>query len=509
MPAVDRAELQAMREDLARWVVSNPRVARKVAREYRDLRIRVARIDPNEFVEFVIKDEKTGGAVYQEPIHEEFQRLADEYDRLILWAHVEGGKTTQLGIGRTLWLLGRDPNMRIGVVSSSARNQASKITETLKNYIEKSPQLHAVFPHLRPGRMWTSSAFTVDRTVLSKDPTVQSTSLETSSLTGSRIDHFLIDDILTFDNTRTQEQRERVLQWLMSSTIMGRVEAAGRVIFLGNAFHPEDAMHKLAQNLGWHFAKFPVYDDRGEPAWPARWPRERIEKRRSEIHPDEFARQLLCLARDDSSGRFKREWIHKCMDRGVGKKFANALNALPPGYAVYTGVDLAVGKKKTSALTCLFTIVVHPNGDREVVAPPDTGRWAGNEIVSRIIDTHNRFNSIVYVENNGVQQYIVDFTKDQSAVPCKPLFTGKNKTHPEFGIEGMATEMSNGKWIIPSYGDHRSHPEIMAWADELVYYDPRAHAGDRLMASWIARQGAKEWEKRPKMRTGRLDLLVR
>ena len=497
-----------MLADMLRWSVENPRVARKVAGEYRRLRLRLAQDDVNEFIEFVLRDEATGKPVTQEPIHEEFQALADEHSRLILWGCVESGKTSQLAIGRTLWRLGRDPNIRIAIVSSAQKNQSSKIVANLQTYIEKSRDLQAVFPGLRPGRLWTTTSFTVDRTVLSKDPTVQATSVETGSLTGSRIDLMIIDDVLNHDNTRTATGRAKITQSLASSTFMGRLTADSQVLFLGNAFHPDDAMHEYAKNESWHFAKFPVADSAGNLAWSERWPQARIDQKRGEMHPDEVARQLFCIARDDSAGRFKRAWIHQCMDRGAGKKIAHSLHSLPPGYACFTGVDLGVRKKAGSDLTCLFTIVVHPNEDREVICC-ETGRWAGNEIVLRIIDVHHRYNSIVYVENNGAQQYIIDFTKDQSAVPTRALFTGKNKVHPEFGIEGLATEMSNAKWIIPSYGDHRAHPELMLWADELVYYDPKAHSGDRLMASWIAREGARQWKKRPKIQQGSLQLQTR
>ena len=506
--ARDLGEKVSMLEDMLRWSVDNPRVARKVAGDYRRLRIRLAQDDVNEFIEFVLRDEATGKPVVQAPMHEEFQTLADRYDRLILWGMVESGKTSALAVGRTLWRLGRDHNLRVAIVSSAQKNQAGKIVANLQAYIKKSRDLHAVFPGLRPGRHWTSNSFTVDRTVLSKDPTVQATSIETGSLTGSRIDLMIIDDVLNHDNTRTADGRAKTVASLGSSTFIGRMTATSQILFLGNAFHPDDAMHAYAKNPSWHFAKFPVQLSDGTLTWPERWPQSRIDKRRGEMHPDEVARQLFCIARDDSAGRFKRAWIHQCMDRGAGKKIAHSLNSLPPGYACFTGVDLGVRKKAGSDFTVLFTIVVHPNEDREVICC-ESGRWAGNEIVNRIIDTHRRYNSIIYVENNGAQQYILDFTKDQSAVPCRPLFTGKNKVHPDFGIEGLATEMSNSKWIVPSYGDHRAHPELMLWADELVYYDPSAHSGDRLMASWIAREGAREWKKRPKIQQGSIQLQAR
>jgi hypothetical protein len=137
----------------------------------------------------------------------------------------------------------------------------------------------------------------------------------------------------------------------------------------------------------------------------------------------------------------------------------------------------------------------------------ESGRWAGPEIVERIIDTHKRFHSIVVVESNATQEFILQFTRKMSAVPVKPYYTGaKVFRDPHFGIESLATELANEKWIIPSR-DGRAHPEIEAWVSELLFYDPRAHPGDRLMASWFAREGARM--SMPKAQFGRMDLTRR
>lgn len=501
------ARFYALREDLRRWVITNPRLAHRLLGEYQQLRIKVAREDPNEFMEFVMRD-RAAKPMKQAPIHEEFQRLASVYSRLIVWGHVESGKTMQLAVGRTLFDIGKNPELQIAVVGAAAKNQSAKITALLMQYIQRSRELRAVFPHLRPGRPWGVGAFNVDRRTLSRDPTCQATSIETGSLQGARIDKLIIDDIITPTNSLTQDNREKIYNLLTSTTFLGRLTEGAKVIWLGNAVHPEDAMHKMAANKSWHFARFPVLDRNGRSNWPSQWSEKRIQEKKDETPPDEFARQMMCVARDDAAGRFKRDWINKCMDRGHGKQMAAYLNSLPPGYGVYTGVDLGHRKQAGADFTSFFTIVVHPNEDREVINV-ETGRWAGPEIVNKIIDIHNRYNSIVYVENNGAQQYIVDFTKNISAVPVQAAFTGKNKIHPDNGIEGMSVEVGNGKWIIPSYGDHRAHPEIEQWISDMIYYDPKAHAGDRLMASWIAREGCRAWRRRPKGRVGNMDTVSR
>ena len=66
-----------------------------------------------------------------------------------------------------------------------------------------------------------------------------------------------------------------------------------------------------------------------------------------------------------------------------------------------------------------------------------------------------------------------------------------NKNHPQDGVEGIAAEMANSRWIIPCDTEGKPSPEIEAWIQEMLYYDPRGHTGDRLMASWFAREGSR------------------
>jgi len=472
----------------------------------------MARQDANAFMSYVLKDEETGRPVIQAPHHTEWQRLADQHRRLLIWSHIESGKTQSLAIGRTLFELGKNPNLRVLILSNTDA-QAQKVCIPIAKYIEQSDALHRVFPKLVRGKgmPWTNHQLYVQRQTQAKDPSVQTCGVH-GNILGSRVDLLILDDLLDYENTLTAAQRDDLWNWY-NATVEGRLTRNAKVWCIGTAWHREDIMHRLAKNPQWFAKRYPVLTERQTTSgtievsnWPERWPLDRIKEKRN-LGPLEFSRQLLCVARSDEDARFKKDWVQTCLQRGLGKPMTKALVAIPQGYRTYTGVDLGVRVKHGSDLTCLFTIVVHPNEDREVLEV-DAGRWAGPEIVEKIIDVHRRYGSIVYVENVSAQQFIVDFTKAMSAVPVKPFATGTNQYHPEFGIEGIATEMSNGKWIIPSkyQGGHLvgQNEQIDAWISELLYYDPKGHPGDRLMASWFAQSGSRR--VKPKVAFGRLDM---
>jgi hypothetical protein len=448
--------------------------------------------DVNTFCELVLKDEATGASLQQAPVHEEWHLLAEEHKRLVLWSSIEMGKTTQLAIGRTLHKLGQNPNARIAVVSNT-HEQAVKIVRTISRIIERSAEFRAIYPdvHADPRQPWRQNFIYLERSNPNiKEPSLQAFGVHGNVL-GARLDGLILDDILDYENTRTPAARDDLWDWY-HATLAGRLTRDAWVLVTGNAHHPDDFMHRLARHPAWHSVRYPAILPGGGPAWPERWSAKRLAEKRVELGPQEFARQLLCAARDDEEARFKRGWIEACRqaayERGI-RDFTEALDGgCPPGFCVSTGVDLGVGRKASNDLTTLFTVLTYPNHDREVLEV-QAGRWTAQEIIAHIKDVHTRYGSLVWVENNGAQDYLVQFLWDQG-IPVHRFTTGRNKVDPQFGVASLAAELEATKWLIPTL-DGEQGKQIDAWVEELLYYSPDAHTGDRVMASWIAREGAR------------------
>lgn len=460
---------------------------------YYQLRVEIARRNINEFIELVGVDERTGESLHQAPLHEEFQRMAAKYRRLVLWSSIESAKTSQLAVFRVLWRLGNNPGLRIALVSNTA-GQAKKSLRTIQQYIEnavagKSP-LSDVFPNLKPGRTWSEFMMSVDDGTPKKDYSVQAIGVHGNVL-GARFDEVVLDDILDFENTRTPHARQELHDWY-NATIAGRLTANSFVRFIGTAWHPDDVMHRMAAMPGFYWAKFPAVDSAGMPLWPERWSKERLDEARLSMGSREFSRQLLCEARDEEGARFKREWISQCLARGEGRKMPEYLNFVPPGYQTFTGVDIATGKKKSSTghRTVLFTIAVHPDESREILCV-DSGNYDGPEIIRRIVETHQRYQSIILVEDNAAQDFILQFTRKDFAVPVKPFNTGKNKHDPSFGVESLSVEMENAKWIIPSENGQPLTEGVQRFVEGMLNYTVNSHTADEVMAAWMAREAIR------------------
>lgn len=461
---------------------------------------RLAREDPAVFAQFVHRTQ-TGDTIRLAPMHIAWHDLLTRNDRYVIWSHAEAGKTTQISVLRVLWELGRNPNLRV-LILSSTQALAKKIAAEAAGYIIGSEDLHAVFPDLVPtsrkNETWQplNGVLTVKRPAVMKDASITIAGVGTQGVLGSRFDLIVLDDVLSSDNTATKDARKGTIEWL-DTNVQSRLTAKGRMYIIGNAFHPEDALHHYAATFSRAYgepraARYPVMSADGTPRWPEAFSRERIATIRANMLPTSFARQYLCVPTDDADSVFKREWIEKGLERGRGMAPRIGLDRFPPGSVTITGVDLAVSQKDSADLTVFFTILHHANRDIEVLEVK-SGRWSGEDIIHNLAQVMGRWGSLAYVENNAAQDYLVQFMKQRiSGSRVQGLTTGHQKLHPEYGVQRIATELFQGRWIIPCQGGVPA--ETQAWIDEMLYYNPKAHTGDRLMAAYLARQGIDKGE---------------
>ena len=465
--------------------------------------LQCARVDFPTFCSLVLRDEEKGEPITLMPFHFEWSDVLEKNRNVVLWTHPDAGKTSLMAIARPLWVLGRDPRQRIAVLSAT-QNAAKKVIRTIQGYIVNSKTLRDVFPNLRRGLFWTDSAIEVRRPSGIKDPSVQAYSPEGGNMQGARLDGLIVDDVLNENNTRTRYQREKIEEWIRSSAFT-RLSEDAWIAFLTNAWHPDDMAHVL-ERQGWWAKRYPVIDDAGRSTWPERWPLSRIEHVRTKtLGPVEFSRQMLCQPRDESTARFKREWIETCLARGEGHPLVQDLNdlaarypmlaeafqindsilamgGLPDNVMVVSGVDVSTGREK-SDLSVIFTLLTWPDGSRQILEI-QSGRWQGPEIIDRLASVHDRFRSVMVVENNAAQEFILQWTREKyPGLRVRSFTTGRNKLSPEYGVESLAGELAAGRWIIPcQQGNRIVDPQVGKWISDLVGYDPGRHTGDLLMA---------------------------
>lgn len=454
--------------------VENSPLARAAAR--RELAIRRARQSYSGFFEYVFQ-------LTPAAHHRVWMEAAEEYDRAVVMAPIEHGKSTVFSIAYPLWVLGNNPNARLALVSETFA-QAERLLSAIRENILQNARLHEVFPKLKPAsgaqEKWTNSEIRVERMSVEKDPSVLALGVN-GPLLGARVDVAILDDVVSWENSLTASQRSKLVDWFRS-TLVGRIVKDGKIILVGTPWHPEDLLHVLVNSGEYKSLRSPALDDDGKPLWPEAWPIERLAQRRREIGETEFSRQMLLRPISDATSRFKADWLERAF-QGAEEIGVALVDSYSGPHRTFTGVDLGVGQSARHDESVAFTIALLPDGQRRVLNI-EAGRWQAPELVERLKSIAARYGSRLRVETNGAQDYLRQFLIAEG-VRVDAHTTGRNRHDPQFGVESLAVEFERGLWVVPDA------PATRAWARELLAFSPGQHTGDRVMASWLAREAAR------------------
>lgn len=469
---------------------------RQQAAEARAKLHELCRSDVNTFCEYVLTDDESGMPVEQSPFHVEIQDSLTKFRQLVIMSHPESGKTQQVAVGRVLWELGRNPNLRV-MLLYNAEESAIKTLASLRRYIESSAELHAVFPALKRGEVWKDDAIIVQRTSYSRDPSVSAVGYNSRRIVGSRIDMLVIDDLLESSNTSTEQQRRKLSGWV-KNPVLNRLADGALVALLTNAWHPRDLAHELVRERGWKMIRRPIRNEDGQ-IWWHRWSEERLKLQRKTLGALEYARSFECDPRDDGSRVFRPEHVDAALNRGKGVGFIQSMELMPEQTIIVSGIDVAAGDdtKRQGAKTVITSIFFHPNQHRQIIRIR-SGRWRARQILAELATVGHLFPNQhwIVVETNNVQRWLLDLAKENDmdiGVALVPFLTGKNKRDPVLGVASMAAEFEGNKWTIPSSClVDEEQGEVEAAVSQIIDYVPEAHTGDHLMSIWLAREVGRD-----------------
>ena len=224
------------------------------------LKAEKARLHPADFIEFVMREETTRRPVRCAP----HQRIGLDFvlahsSSVLIWP--AGAAKTYTIVALILWLLGKNPTKR-WVIFSKTQAQSKKILAAVKDYIETSAELRLVFPNLKPSDhdSWRQDRIIIERPRGIRDASVQACGLD-HAIQGSRLDGIIIDDCVDDENTQTIDRRKSTIDTIEAA--LSRVEAGGMSCAMNTAWHPEDAIHYLAdpKKKGWATLKMHITGD--------------------------------------------------------------------------------------------------------------------------------------------------------------------------------------------------------------------------------------------------------
>lgn len=213
-------------------------------------RIRLARANLEEFIPLVVKDDHGHSLVLSE-MHRQWVAHVDycwKRDlRAMVLAHFGSGKSSTLAVPMACYVLGKDTNTRIKVVTNDNDN-AMKRVNAIKRIIE-SPTYGAVWPGVLEGEKWTNHELFLRRSGFAIDPSVQARGVSATGI-GGRADFILFDDVCDQKNSMDAGQRKKILS-LVEETWLSRLEPDGKVLWIATVWHQDDSTHHLMQRSGW------------------------------------------------------------------------------------------------------------------------------------------------------------------------------------------------------------------------------------------------------------------
>ena len=437
-------------------------------------------------------DDDDADGITLQPYHRDLLYHLTTQKRLAVTAHAEAGKT-QLGIAYILWALGKNPNLRVAIVSEGGK-LARLICKTIARYIADESftgckQLRKVFPNLRPGASWNAiDGYEVVRSPAITSPSFAAFGSETG-ITGYRVDIAMLDDYVTPKTTATVYLRNQLTR-KFETTVLNRPTKHGQIVFFCNAQYDDDTVAQFESKKGVFGFRMSVTKDgtpEGPLEWPEKWPRWRILEAVAQ-NPDHRSALFAERRKTGEYGRFSQAAIDLSLAQGRGLAFVHAMPEVPPGWVICIGVDFAFTKSKSSDKSAIVVLARRADGVRQVL-DVIAGKWTEAEGLERLRQVVSRFpESRVRAENNGAQKWIVERWSSELRIAIEPWHTSGKKWHPVLGVPGLAAAMQNGQYALPCDESMAAPAYIRQLIEELRAFDPDPdkHTGDLVMALFFA-----------------------
>jgi len=165
------------------------------------------------------------------------------------------------------------PDISIAYISAS---KDAKNVRQVKNFLENL-DIRTIWGDFKTSsEKWTDAEFTVAQRIYGgPNATMIALSVGTNVTTGLHPDIVILDDIVTYETTKTPAARQNTKSWI-ASTLEGICKADTIVILLNTPYHPEDFVSTSEKYKEYSFYKVPAIrklkDGTEVSNWEELWP---------------------------------------------------------------------------------------------------------------------------------------------------------------------------------------------------------------------------------------------
>lgn len=211
----------------------------------RQKRIRAARDRLEVFIEECARDEN-GRPIQLAPIHRAWiWHIGYCWERglyALILAPFGSGKSTTFAAPLAAWLVGKNVQARIQVVSNGdpiAKRRVASIRQILE-----SPSYREIFPQVRRGPKWSDHELFVERDGHDPNPTLLARGVVTQGV-GSRSDATIFDDVVDELNCADENRRNKIKSLVQNTWLSRLDQKEGRVLWIATPWHVDDATHMM------------------------------------------------------------------------------------------------------------------------------------------------------------------------------------------------------------------------------------------------------------------------
>ena len=446
----------------------------------------------------------------------------DNQDTLILSGRGLG-KSSLCSTAFVLTKILKNNELRIAIITAT-KMQSTDFVGELRSLFEKETIISEIFGDLR-GLIWRNDKFSLKRTGIYKEATVNCASMNASGNVISK--HFnliLLDDSVGFDNCETQLKRDRFKRFIDNSVTPTLIEeqkfdnetVKGQIKIIGTHYNGADYYAELSEayesnkNAKYKVLKVPsLVRDKNTGAYKSVCPgiksTKYLLKEKANMDSKSFNMQYMAKVDKSNSPYFKNEYFQyfnsykidaetnkvfiRRFDYRINKNEQEERYVTETEVRIFMGVDLAIAQTKTSDKFCITVIGI----DKEkniYLMDIYADKISFNEQQEAIKKYYDKWKMTIRIgiDSTSYQQVLAAELKRTTNLPIKAIKLTKNK---ENRISVFSAQWENLKVFLYKDRDGKRINDLEILEDECYAFPNAKHDDtiDSFCLAWELSQG--------------------
>ena len=382
------------------------------------------------------------------------------------------------------------------MIVSESQAQSINFLSRIKYHLTHSEPFRNIFGDLGPT---TSARWTATDVVTANGVRIVAVG------TGQRVRGFIegdtrpttiiVDDFESELNAYTPEARAKNRKW-MTEAVIPSLADEGRIIMIGTVISEDCFLYWAKDSSAWFTLWYSIIDDDGQPIWPERFPKSRIEEIKNEYasvgNINGFYQEYMNISQSPDEAPFKPDWIkmhhynyeringQSCLTRQIGDE-----KKIVP-IEVYGGVDPASSLSMRADFFVVTTIGID-NENNKYVIDIFRKRCPPNEQPDIIIDLFKKYkHKKMKIETVAYQEAL------RTAVKEKMLDNNIYIPGLEKGVKPRNRKSERLLSLVPmvAKGQFYFRPQDTEAQTEFLSY-PKGKHDDIMDAIWTSLEGAR------------------